>query len=105
MNIQTLEQEALNLPVEERARFAKKLLSSLDILSEAETEKLWLMEAKRRAEEIDQGLVELVSAEEMERRIQAILRGTGSLSRRISAGHSPDSGRRFSLFRHLSTSP
>ncbi len=73
MTIQTIEQEALNLPIEDRARLAERLLSSLDDLTEAEAEKLWLMEAQRRADEIDQGLVELVSAEEMERRIQAIL--------------------------------
>jgi hypothetical protein len=40
---------------------------------EPEAEKLWLMEAQRRCAEIDQGLVDLVSAEEMERRIQTIL--------------------------------
>ena len=73
MNIQTIEQEALNLPIEDRARLAEKLLSSLDDLSQSEAEKLWLFEAQRRAAEVDQGLVELVSAEEMERRIQAIL--------------------------------
>jgi hypothetical protein len=73
MNIQTIEQEALNLPIEDRARLAETLLSSLDTLSELEAEKLWLVEAQRRSAEIDQGLVELVSAEEMERRIQAIL--------------------------------
>ncbi|MFZ4702637.1 MAG: addiction module protein [Candidatus Methylumidiphilus sp.] len=73
MTIQTIEQEALNLPIEDRARLAERLLSSLDDLTEAEAEKLWLMEAQRRADEIDQGLVEPVSAEEMERRIQAIL--------------------------------
>jgi putative addiction module component (TIGR02574 family) len=73
MNIQTIEQEALNLPIEDRARLAETLLSSLDTLSELEAEKLWLIEAQRRSAEIDQGLVELVSAEEMERRIQAIL--------------------------------
>ena len=73
MNLQTIEQEALNLPIEERASLAEKLLSSLDALTEPEAERLWLMEAQRRCAEIDQGLVELVSAEEMEQRIQAIL--------------------------------
>ena len=73
MNPQTIEQEALNLPIEDRASLAEKLLSSLDALTEPEAERLWLMEAQRRCAEIDQGLVELVSAEEMEHRIQAIL--------------------------------
>jgi putative addiction module component (TIGR02574 family) len=73
MNLQTIEQEALNLPIEDRAGLAEKLLSSLDALTEQEAERLWLMEVQRRCAEIDQGLVELVSAEEMEHRIQAIL--------------------------------
>lgn len=73
MNIQSIEQEILHLPVEERARLAEKLLSSLDGLSEQEIEKLWLVEAQRRAMEIDNGTVQLVSAEEMEQRVQAIL--------------------------------
>ncbi len=73
MNIQSIEQEVLHLPVEERARLAEILLSSLDELSEQEIEKLWLLEAQRRAAEIDNGTVQLISAEEMERRLQAIL--------------------------------
>jgi putative addiction module component (TIGR02574 family) len=73
MNIQSLEQEVLHLPIEDRARLAEKLLSSLDVLSEQEIEKLWLVEAQRRASEIDNGTVQLVSSEEVERRIQAIL--------------------------------
>ena len=73
MNIQSIEQEVLHLPVEERARLAEILLSSLDELSDQEIEKLWLLEAQRRAAEIDNGTVQLISAEEMEQRLQAIL--------------------------------
>jgi hypothetical protein len=73
MNIQILENEFLQLPIEDRARLAEKLLSSLDGLLEQEVEKLWLFEAQRRASEIDNGTVKLVSGEEMERKIQAIL--------------------------------
>ena len=74
MNIQAIEQEVLHLPIEDRARLAEKLLSSLDNLSEQENEKLWFVEAQRRAAEIDNGTVQLVSAEEVERKIQAILK-------------------------------
>ena len=73
MNIQAIEQEVLHLPIEDRARLAEKLLSSLDALSEQEMEKLWLAEAQRRAAEIDNGSVQLMSSEEVEQRIQAIL--------------------------------
>jgi len=73
VNIQTIEQEALHLPIEYRARLAEKLLSSLDDLSEPEIEKLWLTEAQRRAAEIDSGKVQLISADEVERRILEVL--------------------------------
>ena len=64
MNLQTIEQEALNLPIEDRASLVEKLLSSFDALTEPEAERLWLMEAQRLYAEIAQGLVALVSAEE-----------------------------------------
>ena len=73
MNIDILEQEALHLPIIERASLAEKLLSSLDNLSEKEAESLWLKEAQRRASEIDDGTVQLISAEEVEKTINHIL--------------------------------
>jgi putative addiction module component (TIGR02574 family) len=73
MNIQAIEQEVLHLPIEDRPRLAEKVLLSLDNLSAPEIEKLWLAETQRRATEIDNGMVQLVSAEEVERRIQIIL--------------------------------
>ncbi|MGQ0698778.1 MAG: addiction module protein [Panacagrimonas sp.] len=54
MNTETIRREALSLPVQERAELAEQLLSSLDSLSEAEIEQLWLQEAARRAAEMDQ---------------------------------------------------
>jgi len=74
MKAQTIETQALHLPVEERAKLAQRLLESLDDLSEEEAEKLWLQEARRRAREIDEGKVKLVSAEVVERRIRARLK-------------------------------
>jgi putative addiction module component (TIGR02574 family) len=74
MNFVTIETEALNLPLQERAKLAQRLLKSLDEVSETEAEQLWLDVAARRAEEIDQGLVRLVSAEELENRVQALLK-------------------------------
>jgi putative addiction module component (TIGR02574 family) len=74
MSFLTIEKEALDLPIQERAKLAQRLLESLDAISEAETEQLWLDVATRRAEEIDQGKVQLVSSEELERRVQALVR-------------------------------
>jgi putative addiction module component (TIGR02574 family) len=74
MNPTTIEREALHLPVLDRAKLADKLLLSLDDMSEHEVEEVWLDEAERRAAEIDQGLVQLIPAEEVSRKARALLK-------------------------------
>lgn len=74
MKPSALAKQALDLPIKERAKLAQRLLASLDDLSEPEAEKLWVIEADRRAKEIKDGKVKSVSAEELERRVQARLR-------------------------------
>lgn len=74
MAASTIEEDALALPLQERAKLVERLLESLDHLPEQEAEALWLDVAQRRAEEIDQGRVQLVTPEELENRIQARLK-------------------------------
>lgn len=74
MNIESIRREALSLPVQERAELAAQLLSSLDALSEAETEQLWLQEAARRASEMDQGLSKRIPADVVGLEAQALLK-------------------------------
>ena len=74
MDRQSLEHEALSLPPEERAKLAQKLLLSLDALSEEELEKAWLVEAGRRARELDRGDVQPISAEKVRRKAKTLLR-------------------------------
>ena len=74
MNTETIRREALSLPVQERAELAEQLVSSLDALSETEVEQLWLQEASRRADEIEQGLTKRVAADEVRRQAQALLK-------------------------------
>lgn len=74
MNFVLIEQQALELSLQERAKLAQRLLESLDEVSASEAEQLWLDAADRRAEEIDQGTVRLVTAEELESRVQALLK-------------------------------
>jgi hypothetical protein len=74
MKTETIRREALLLPVQERAALAEQLLSSLDALSEAEIERLWLHEAARRAEEMDRGLTRRIPADEVRRQAQALLK-------------------------------
>ena len=72
MNAQTLQQAALHLPKSYRANLVHMLLASLDEPSEADIRQLWLHEAGRRAADIDQGKLQLVSAEELEAQVQAL---------------------------------
>lgn len=79
MNSSTIEETALSLPPRERAKLAERLLESLDNesldnLPERDVEALWLDVAERRAREIDQGQVQLVTPEELERRVRARLK-------------------------------
>ena len=74
MKPKRLEEEALSLPPEERAKLAQKLLLSLDELSEGELGVAWLEEASCRAGELDRGEVEPSPAEEVRRKARALLR-------------------------------
>ena len=71
MGFDKVKAEALRLPPEFRARLAKELLVSLDTLSEAEVEKLWIEEAIRRDDQIDQGTASLRPADKVFRRAKA----------------------------------
>jgi putative addiction module component (TIGR02574 family) len=74
MNAKRIEEEALHLSEEERAKLAQKLLLSLDAPSETEMTEDWLIEAHRRSRELDEGLVQPISAEEVRRKARALLR-------------------------------
>jgi putative addiction module component (TIGR02574 family) len=74
MNLRDIEREAMHLTEEERAELAQKLLLSLESSTEDEIAKEWLVEAARRARELDAGLVEPVPAEEVRRKALALLR-------------------------------
>ena len=74
MDPQTIEHEALGLPPDDRAKLAQKLLLSLDVLSEDESGQTWLIEADRRARELDRGDVQPISADEVRRKAKDLLR-------------------------------
>lgn len=64
MTVDELLREALALDAPARASMAHELLNSLESLSEAEVEQLWVEEAQRRSAEIDAGAAATVPAEE-----------------------------------------
>lgn len=55
MGVELVKVEALRLSPEDRAYLARELLTSLDVMSEADIERLWVAEAIRRDDEIDNG--------------------------------------------------
>jgi hypothetical protein len=69
--LEEVEEEALELPLDDRAALAAKLLRSLEGISEAENERLWFAEAERRQREMQSGLVEALPGEEVLCRVAA----------------------------------
>lgn len=74
MTTTAIEQTVLRLPKQDRAHLVHLLLESLDEVPETEVQQLWLHEAQRRANEIDQGKVQLVSGDQLEEQVQALLK-------------------------------
>ena len=74
MDPDTIEHQALGLPPEDRAKLAHKLLLSLETLSEDESEQICLMEANRRARDLDRGDVQPIPADEVRRKARALLK-------------------------------
>ena len=74
MNTETLEDTALHLPLKQRAELAHKLLLSLEAQDEDEIAEAWHVEALRRSAEIDSGVVDTVSSEEVSAAARALLR-------------------------------
>ena len=70
-----IEGDALQLPEEERARLAVRLLASLEEEAESpeEIEKLWLVEAEQRFQELRDGVARGIPAREVFARLRAKL--------------------------------
>jgi hypothetical protein len=71
MSIEELKTEALRLDPEARADLARVLLASLDGMSDAETEKLWIDEAVARDDELTGGTARAYPADEVLARARA----------------------------------
>ncbi len=62
LSTERIERELLKLPASERAQLAERIIASLD--EEAEVDRAWIEEARRRDEEFDSGAVEALSLED-----------------------------------------
>ena len=73
MTIEQLAAEALALPSEERALLADRLVESLDTAEASRLDRLWASEAKRRRDEVRQGLVQTIPGDEALARVRRSL--------------------------------
>ena len=62
-----IEKDIMRLPAKDRARLAVRLLSSLEETTESpeEIEKLWIADAERRFQELRDGIVQGIPAQEV----------------------------------------
>jgi putative addiction module component (TIGR02574 family) len=74
MDLQRIEDEALHLPKEERAQLVQRLVLSLESPSREELRSDWLLEARRRAQELDDGSVQAVPSEDVMRKARALIK-------------------------------
>ncbi len=74
MDIENLECGGLKFAANEQARSDSKLLDSHEERPVTQFDRLWLEQACLRAVQIDAGEVELVSGEDVDRRISELLR-------------------------------
>ena len=67
ISLPEIENDALRLTAEDRARLAVRLLESLETITESpdEIEKLWLAAADRRFQELRDGVVEGIPAQKV----------------------------------------
>jgi hypothetical protein len=77
MSVDELKAEVLRLDPQTRAYLARELLASLDTLTEAEIERLWMDEAVRRDEELDSGAAHAHPADEVLDRARTSRRSVG----------------------------
>ena len=63
-------EEALMLPLEDRAELADKLLQSLNIPTQSDIERMWMEEAEKRVSEYDEKKIESLNGENVIREIR-----------------------------------
>lgn len=75
-NTETILIEALQLPVQERAALASRLLASLDEQVDEGVDAAWGEEIAKRLKDIDEGKVKMVPWEEVRREMRGVIDGT-----------------------------
>ena len=74
MKPEQIEAEALSLPMEARASLARRLLLSLEEITEPEFDQIWGEESARRMAELDAGRVQAIPGADVAKKARALLR-------------------------------
>ena len=74
MDLQSIEDEARHLPREELAQLIQRLVLSLESPSEEDLKSDWLLEARRRADELDSGSAQAVPGDTVMRKARELLK-------------------------------
>jgi len=74
--VENLLTQALQMPVEDRAVIAERLISSLDTEIDQDVEIVWQQEVQRRVDEIDKGAVACIPWEQVLLRLRENSRAT-----------------------------
>ncbi|MBA2749087.1 MAG: addiction module protein [Tatlockia sp.] len=73
-SIEQLTEEILSLPSRSRAILVEKLLESLEFDIDPVIQATWLVEAKKRRDEVQSGSVQLVSGEEALTQVRLLIK-------------------------------
>ena len=73
MSLIELEAEIRKLPLKERGALARRIVESLDELSESEIDALWTEEAEKRLDELEQGKAAEIPSEDVLKRALAAI--------------------------------
>lgn len=73
-SIEELTEEILALPSLSRELLAEKLVESLELESDPNRQKAWTTEAKKRRDEIRNGIVQAISGQEALEQVRQILK-------------------------------
>jgi Putative addiction module component len=73
-SVHEIQHEIQALSLVEKERLLRALVLELDVAADPKIDALWLDEARRRGQEIDEGLVKCVPAEDVFKRLESTLK-------------------------------
>lgn len=73
MSIEQITQQALSLPLNLRQQLVDELLASFEVDVDERIQTVWLNNAKRRLDEVRQGVIQVIPGEEALARVRKII--------------------------------